>query len=189
MGLYDDKAAIVDGDILDAIYWEAKFSALRLDAAIETRQPEGAIGLLLPAVINGCADVLKEYPRHEEVRQWQKEALLLQGRINPYAPPADVTAGFNHWNDPSYEAGWRSYHLAKMSVSSEYWGWARSFAADAVKYFRLTTNRMTEWPPNVREWIRIAQKEMEDIREDAARRIEEHFREPQEFSEIASGGK
>src|SRR5215216_1736694 len=75
MGLYDDdKQAVTGGDVLDVIYWQTKFSHQKLEAALKTRQPEGAVKGLIPSVINGANDVLKEYPNHADVKGWLENA-------------------------------------------------------------------------------------------------------------------
>lgn len=184
----NNKTTILRGDIPDALYWQTKYAALRLDAAISTGQPDGAVRELIAPVINGCAEVLKEHPHHEEVRQWQKKALLLRGRISLNALPAVFSPGFAHWVDPSYEAGWRQYHLAKSSLASEYWGWARSFAANALGHFNVLHDRMETWPVEVQEWIAGATAEMQAAREEADKIVREHIREHEELREIVSGG-
>ena len=51
MGLYDDdRAATTSGDVLDVIYWQAKYASLKFDAALQTKQPEGAIKPLVPDI-------------------------------------------------------------------------------------------------------------------------------------------
>ena len=182
-----DKAPVVRGDILDLYYWQAKYAARRLDAAVETRQPDSIMLDVIPPVINACAEVLKEHPHHEDVRSWQKRALLLRQRIKPYAMPGVTDPSFAHWIDPHYEAGWSSYHLANMSLEAEFWGWARSFAADALNRLGFLSGRMSGWAPDVQHWIRAATQEMIAVKDEADRIVKDHSREHDELREIVSG--
>ena len=171
MGLYDDeKTAITSGDVLDVIYWQTKFAALKLEAALKLRQPEGAIRGILPDIINGCNDVLKTYPNHEDVKKWRDHALDIQKKIDPNAAAADFKSNFAQWRDFSYESGWRFYHLAKMAADAEDWLWAHSHAADAGKQLARALDRMAEWPADVQEWVKSAQTEMAALEEKAAKK-------------------
>ena len=63
MGLYDDdKSAVTSGDVLDVLYWQTKFQYDKLEHALKTKQPEAQFRMLVAGVVNGCNDVLKEYP-------------------------------------------------------------------------------------------------------------------------------
>lgn len=169
MGLYDDeKTAVTSGDVLDVLYWQTKFAALQLENALKTRQPEGAIKLLVPGVINSCNDVLKTYPNHEDVKAWRDKAIEIQKKIDPNAPSSEFKSNFAEWRDYSYEAGWRSYHIAKMAAADEDWALARSHALEAGKQFGRTVERMGAWPTEVQEFVRSAQSEMQSLEEEAA---------------------
>src|SRR6266478_2030765 len=104
MGLYDDeKEAVTSGDVLDVIYWQTKFAALKFD---------------------------------------------------PNAPSADFKSNFAQWRDYSYEAGWRSYHIAKMAAEDEDWALARTHALEVDTQFKRTIDRMGAWPADVQAWVR-----------------------------------
>ena len=171
MGLYgDEKKAVTSGDVLDVCYWQTKFAALKLEAALKSRQPEAAIRLLVPDVINSCTDVLKTYPNHEDLKKWRDNALEIQKKIDPNAPPADFKSSFAQWRDYSYEAGWRFYHLAKMAAAADDWGLAHAYASDAGQQFGRTVDRMAEWPKEVQDWVKSAQSEMQGLVEVAAKK-------------------
>jgi hypothetical protein len=100
MGLYDDDhEAATSGDLLDVIYWQTKFAALQLEAALASRQPEWAIRGILPGIVYGCVGLLQIYPNHAVLRQWLETAQGIEQRIDPNAPPADFKSGFAHWRD------------------------------------------------------------------------------------------
>lgn len=166
MGLYDDdNAAVTGGDLCDVIYWQTKFSHLKLEAALKSRQPEYAIRGLIPSVVNGAADVLKTYPNHADVKGWSDKAKVIDGKIDPNAAPADFKGDFAHWKDYSYEAGWRSYDMSKMAAATEHWGVALEHAREAITQFGRSKDRMTAWPGDVQQFLVLALAEMEKLRE------------------------
>ena len=164
MGLYDDdNAALTTGDVLDVIYWQTKFAALKLEAALKSRQPESAIRGLIPSLVYGCAEVMRDYPNHTEVRTWRDEAIGVEKKISPDAPPAGFKSDFAYWQDYSYESAWRFYHLAKMSEKMESMTMARAYATDAAKQLGFASSKMSEWPAEVQEWVRSAKTEMQGM--------------------------
>jgi hypothetical protein len=169
MGLYDDdNAAITSGDLCDVIYWQTKFAHLKLEAALKSRQPEYAIRGLIPSVTQGAADVLKTYANHAEAKAWADKAKTIEGKIDPNAAPADFKGDFAHWKDYSYEAGWRSYHMAKMAADSQSWGVALDHAKEVLTQFGRSKDRMAGWPADVQQFITAAIPEMEKLKEQAA---------------------
>lgn len=168
MGLYDDdKKAVTGGDLLDVIYWQTKFADRKLDAALKSRQPEAAVKGLIPSVVNGANDVLREYPNHAEVKAWKERAESIAGKIDPNAPPADFRGDFAHWKDYSYEAGWRSYHVAKMAAEAQDWSVTLMHAKEAVTQLGRSVDRMAAWPADVQAWVTSAKAEMEKLAEEA----------------------
>ncbi|HYE20577.1 MAG TPA: hypothetical protein VEA69_19165 [Tepidisphaeraceae bacterium] len=166
MGLYDDdNAAVTSGDVLDVVYFQTKFAQLKLDAALKSRQPEHAVGSLIPSVINGAEDVLKTYPNHAEVKGWVENGKKLQGKISSTATPEDFKADFAHWKDYSYEAGWRSYHVAKMAFAAQKLDQARQHASETITQFGRSQDRMTNWPADVQQFVKSAKAEMEQLLE------------------------
>ncbi len=168
MGLYDDdKNAITTGDVLSVIYWQTKFAHLQLEAALKSRQPEAAVGRLIPGVVNGATDVLKEYPNHADVKAWLEHAKKIQGKLSANPEPGDFKGDFAHWKDYSYEAGWRSYHVAKMAAAEQNWAVAGEHAKEAVTQLTRSVDRMAAWPEDVKTFVTTARKEMETLREQA----------------------
>lgn len=164
MGLYDDdNAAITSGDLADVIYWQTKFAHLKFEAALKSRQPEYAIRGLIPSVVNGAVDVLKTYPNHAEVKAWHDKAKAIEPKIDPNAAPADFRADFAHWKDYAYEAGWRSYHMAKASHAIQDNRVALDHAKEVVTQFGRAKDRMAAWPADVQQFINSAHEEMSKL--------------------------
>ena len=169
MGLYDDdNAAVTSGDVLDVIYWQTKFAHLKLEAALAGRQPEGAVKQLTPDVRNGAQDVLGRYPNHAEVKTWLENAKKIEGKITPNAAHADFKADFAHWKDYSYEAGWRSYHVAKMAADVQDFSTADQHAREVITQFGRSLERMgpQNWPADVQQFVKTARSEMERLHEE-----------------------
>jgi hypothetical protein len=168
MGLYDDdKAAVTSGDVQDVGYWQAKFNAEKLEAALKTRQPEAAVKSIVPGVIQLCDSVLKDYPIHADVKKWKQRAEDIQKKISPNPEPADFTGTFGQWKDYSYEAGWRSYHIAKLAAAAQDWSVCKSHASEAVTQFGRSVDRMANWPADVQTWIKSAKAEAEQLQAEA----------------------
>ena len=75
-GLYDDvdkKAEITSGDLNSQDYWWTKYDMMMLDLAIKQHQPEGSIGLELASTKNRIDSLLKDYPKHEEIKAWKEK--------------------------------------------------------------------------------------------------------------------
>jgi len=171
MGLYDDdKANITSGDVCDVMYWQTKFAHQKLDAALKSRQPEAAIRGLIPSVVNGATDVLKEDPNHAEVKGWMENAKRIDSKISPNPAPADFKGDFAHWKDYSYEAGWRSYYIAKMAAAEQNWPIALDHSREVVTQFGRSVDRMANWPADVQTFVTSAKSEMETLKEQAASR-------------------
>ena len=169
MGLYDDdKAGVTGGDVLNVIYWQTKFAHQKLEAALKSRQPEAAVKGLIPSVINGATDVLKEYPNHADAKAWMENAKKIQGKLSANPEPGDFKGDFAHWKDYSYEAGWRSYHVAKMAAAEQNWAVADEHAKEVGVQFGRSVDRMATWPADVQSFIKSSKDEMAALREQAA---------------------
>jgi len=171
MGLYDDdKAGITTGDVQDVGYFQTKFAHLKLDAALKSRQPEAPIAGIIPSVINGGADFLKEYPNHADVKAWVDNAKKIQGKLSPNPEPADFKGDFAHWKDYSYEAGWRSYHVAKMAFAEQNWQVASIHAKEVITQFIRSIESMANWPADVQTFVKSSKAEMEKLLEEIEKR-------------------
>ncbi len=171
MGLYDDdKAAQTTGDILDVIYWQAKFAYLKFKAALASKQPEGDIRFVILDVISGCEDVLKEYPNHTEIKGWLDEVKKIQSKVDPNSMPQGWRGDFEAWGQHSYEMGWRATHIARMAAAIEDWGQAQGFSRDAVTYLKQAKDRMANWHADAKAFVESALPEMEALVEKASKR-------------------
>ena len=83
-GLYDDDTKdVTSGDLADQDYWWAKFDSQMLELALKQKQPEGRIGLNLASSINRLNDLIKKYPKHEDLKKWKVRDEEIQKKIDP----------------------------------------------------------------------------------------------------------
>lgn len=171
MGLYDDdKASQTTGDILDVIYWQAKFAYLKFKAALASKQPEGDIRFVILDVISGCQDVLKEYPNHTEVKAWLEEVKKINAKVNQSSMPQGWRGDFEAWGQHSYEAGWRAAHIARMAMAIEDYDQAKGFSRDAVTYLTRAKGLYANWSADAKAFVDKTLPEMEQLLEKASKR-------------------
>src|SRR4051812_41489601 len=85
-GLYgDDGKNVTTGDINDQDYWWTKFDMMMLDLAIKQHQPEGHIAVDLASTIRRLDDLVKKFPKHEEIKAWKKHADEVNAKIDQNA--------------------------------------------------------------------------------------------------------
>ncbi len=169
MGLYDDDlAAVTSGDISNKEYWYAKFTSQKVDNALKTRQPEGAIKDYLPEAIKAYDAALKTYPNHEDIKKWKEKAVSIQGKINPKADWASWKSDF-YWADGAFENGWALYHWAKFAMQNNEWDvvyeQARSAHNSLGEYG--AQGKMKGWPEDVQKWIVDADTDAQKIWEES----------------------
>jgi len=171
MGLYDDdKAEMTSGDILDVIYWQTKFAFNKFKAAMAAKQPEGDIRFTLIDVVSGCEDLLKTYPKHNDIQAWLAEAKKIQAKVNPESMPVGWRGDFEAWGQNSYEMAWRAAPIARMAMAIEDYTQAASFGRDAVTYLNQAKERMANWSADAKKFVETTLPEMEQLVEKAGKR-------------------
>ena len=155
-GLYDDeKLTITTGDIADQDYWWAKFDNTMLDLAIKQHQPEGRISVDLASSINRLNDLVKKYPKHEELKKWLAHAEEINKKIDPNAPRG---ASFNTdcpWDEANYAQLWVNFHYAKMLIDAKDYETAYSMLTNVMQNYdiMLKPDRMKDYPDDLRKWV------------------------------------
>ena len=85
IGLYDSNdAEVTSGELNSQDYWWTKFDAMMLEIALKQHQPEGHIGVDLASSIRRVDDLLKKYPKHEEI--FEMEGPFRRGWIQKSTP-------------------------------------------------------------------------------------------------------
>src|SRR4051794_28622488 len=81
--LYDDgNKDVTTGDLADQDYWWAKYDNMMLDLALQQHQPEGRIDLMLASSINRLNDLIKKYPKHEDLQKWKAHAEEVHKKVD-----------------------------------------------------------------------------------------------------------
>jgi hypothetical protein len=155
MNSQDSHEIITSSDLLNMNYWQTKFAALKLGAAIQSHQPRGAIQQLISQLIQNCDEILRDYPDHEVVKQWRYQAQEAQQKIGDNADIAIFRNNFA-WDDYAFEVGWTHYHMTITAAFGGDPGAASHHAVQALTQLRQVQNRMQPWPENIRHWINSA---------------------------------
>lgn len=167
-GLYDDDTAkITGGDILDIDYWNAKWNYERMDEAIKSRQPEGAIAVEVGSLVRDLDELSKKYSNDTELKKWHDHAAEVEAKIDPNA---NRSASFNEgclWKEGNYRLAYISYGAGKMAEDAKHWADAHDWLRMAIQNLgflqdRLAKNdRVVNWPPEFVTWIKTTRADAE----------------------------
>jgi len=155
-GLYDgDTKDVTTGDLCDQDYWFAKFDNMMLDLAIAQRQPEGRIGLELAMSINRLNDLIKKYPKHEDLKKWKEHAEEVQKKIDPNAQRGTPFNAGCPWEESNYAQLWVNFHYSKMLLDAKDYEKARSMLQNVMQNYdiMLKPDRMKDYPEDLRKWV------------------------------------
>jgi hypothetical protein len=169
MGLYDDDlAAVTSGDISNKEYWYAKYASQKVDNALKTRQPEGAIKDYLPEAIKAYDAALATYPNHEDLKKWKEKAVSIQGKINPNAEWARFKSDF-HWDNGPFEHGWVEFNWAKLAAQNGEWDVVYEQARSAHNHLGEygAQKDMRAWSDDVKKWVTDSDTEAQNIWEES----------------------
>jgi len=171
MGLYDDdKTDMKTGDICDINYWQLKFNNMKLQAILKAKQPEGDVRYTILDVTRGAEDLLKEYPNHEEIKAWQASAQKINAKVDQGSQQQGFRGDCEAWGQHSYYMAWSTCGVAKMALDAQDFDKAKGFGQDCVKYLGQAKGFMTNWAPDIKEWVNKTLPEMEKLVEDAKKR-------------------
>ena len=154
-GLYGDGKNTTTGDLMDQDYWFAKFDRDMLELAIKQHQPEGRIGYNMARSIRRLNDLIKKYPKHEELPKWKARAEEIDKKINPNA---QRSIGFNAglpWEESNYAQLWVNWHYAKMLLDAKDYEQAHLMLTNVMQNYdiMLKPDRMKDYPDDLRKWV------------------------------------
>jgi hypothetical protein len=160
-GLYDsDITAIKGGDIKDRDYWRAKWDSIRLEEALQERQPEGAIMMAIISQTNLLAELEKKYPNDEDFKKWQARAAEINAKIDPNANRGESFKPGSLWNEYNYREAWVNYNYAKVAIDQQDWQTAADGLREAERNLgflqdRIKNNdRVATWPASASQWVK-----------------------------------
>jgi hypothetical protein len=175
-GLYDDDKNVTSGDLKDRDYWRAKWADERIDEAIKERQPEGAIGMELISQVNLLDGLIKDHPKHEQLQKWKAHAVSIQKKIGEDFNRSDSFKPGCLWNEYAYREAYVGLNCGKVAAADKDWPMAADCFRESAKQLgflqkRLENNERTaNWPPEFVKWINDTKPEVEQLRDDAAKK-------------------
>ncbi len=177
-GLYDDdKTKITGGDILDIDYWNDKWNYERMDEAIKSHQPEGAIAVEVGSLVRNLDELSQKYPNDTELKKWHDHAAEVEAKIDPNANRSESFRDGCLWREGNYRLAYASYGAGKMAMDAKRWEDAKSWLrmADENLGFLQTRvdkkDRVANWPPEFIEWIKTTRADVQKQRAEVAKHL------------------
>ncbi len=154
-GLYGDGKDATSGELNDQDYWWASFDNMMLELAIKQHQPEGKIGLNLASSVRRLDDLVKKFPKHEEIAKWKKQADEVVAKIDPNASRG---VSFNPgcpWDEANYAQLWVNLHWARSALKLNDYNTAASCLPNVMQNYEvmLRPDRMKDYPEDLRKWV------------------------------------
>ena len=156
VGLYDSNSGdITTGELNSQDYWWTKFDAMMLEIALKQHQPEGHISVDLASSINRTDDLLKKYPKHEEILKWKAHFAEVQAKIDPNAPRGASFTTECPWDEANFAQLWVNFHWAQAAIKEKDYATARSCLQNVEQNyeFMLRPDRMKDYPEDLRKWV------------------------------------
>lgn len=155
-GLYGggDKD-LTTGELNSQDYWWTKFDMTMLDLAIKQRQPEGAISVSLASTSRRVDELLKTFPKHEEIKQWRAKIDDVNSKIDPNANRGASFTAECPWEQANYAQLWVNSHWAKAAAAQNDWSTVRSCLQNVMQNYEvmLKPDRMKQYPEDLRKWV------------------------------------
>jgi hypothetical protein len=170
-GLYGNEGATATGgDLNNQDYWWTKYDAMMLELAIKNRQPEGRIAVNVAVTLRRIDDLIKKYPKHQEIAKWKARFEEVQSKINPNA---DRRAGFTPevpWDESNFGQLWVNLHWAKVAFDGKDYNTALSCMQNVMQNYdiMLRPDRMKFYPEDLRKYVvdnkPVAEKLYKDVK-------------------------
>jgi hypothetical protein len=177
-GLYDnDKAKVTQGDVKDIDYWNTKWNMERLEEAIQSHQPEGAIAVEVGSLVRNLDDLLKTYPNHEGIKTWRARAGAVQDKLDPNANRSESFREGCLWAEGNYRLAYATFGAGKMAVADKDWESAHDWLKMASENLGFLEDRLKKqdrvanWPPEFVAWIKAIRPELNTLRAEVAKHL------------------
>lgn len=161
----DSNKDLKSGDIADQDYWFAKFDNMMLDLAIQQKQPEGHIGVCLASSINRLNELVKKYPKHEDIAKWKSHADEINAKIDPNANRSTPFNANCPWEEANFAQLWVNFHYGKMLYEAKDYNTALLMFQNVMQNYdiMLKADRMKEYPEDLRKWVMDHKAEADEI--------------------------
>ncbi len=143
------------GDLNDQDYWWAKFDADMLERAIQTRQPEGHIAVDLASSIRRLDDLVKKYPKHQEIAKWYARAKEIDSKIDPNANRGTSFTQECPWDEANFAQLWVNLHWAQLAYAQKDYATASSNMQNVRQNYEIMMrpDRMKYYPDDLRKYV------------------------------------
>ncbi|HZZ44725.1 MAG TPA: hypothetical protein VFE58_17445 [Tepidisphaeraceae bacterium] len=156
-GLYGDEGKdIQKGDLNDQDYWWTKYDMMMLDLAMKQHQPEGAIELQLASTQNRLNDLVKKYPKHEQLAEWKKKVEDISAKIDPNANRGTPFNPGCPWAESNFAQAWVNFYWSQMQAAANHRDDAIGLLQNVNYNLNLLTekpDRLNDYPDDLKKWI------------------------------------
>jgi hypothetical protein len=169
--LYDDDK-VSSGDIRNMDYWRTKWAMDRMEEAIKSRQPEGAVSLAVGGLMRSLEDLMKHYPMHTGIKKWYEHTQEIEKKISPNANRQESFREGCLWAEGNYEMAYASLNCARMSSEQKIWEDARDWGRMADKNLGFLEDRQKKgertanWSPEFLTWLKDTRTQVDKLRAD-----------------------
>ena len=166
IGLYDgNDAEITGGELNSQDYWWTKYDAMMLEIALKQHQPEGHIGMNLAIALRRIDDLLKKYPKHEEILKWKAHFEDIQSKVDPNASRGASFGPECPWDEANFAQLWVNFHWAKVVADQKDWSTAQSCLQNCEQNYdiMLAPDRMKNYPDDLRNWVKDSKPEADKL--------------------------
>jgi hypothetical protein len=163
--LYGDEKNATGGELNDQDYWWAKFDDMMLDLAIKQRQPEGKIGLNLASSVRRLDELVKKFPKHEEILKMKQHANEVNGKISPDASRGGSFNPGCPWEEANFAQLWVNLHWARTAVKANDYNTALSCMQNMMQNYQilLKPDRLKDYPDHLRTWVMDSKAEADAL--------------------------
>lgn len=154
-GLYDTGTNKTTGDLVDQDYWWARFDHEMLDLCLSQHQPEGRIDVQVGPAIRRLDDLIKKYPKHEDLPKWRARAVDVDKKVNPNANRGTAFNAGCPWEEANYGQLWVNWHYARMLLDDKNYELAFTMLTNVMQNYdiMLKPDRMKDYPDDLRAWV------------------------------------
>jgi hypothetical protein len=154
-GLYDTGANATSGELNNQDYWWARFDAMMLEIAIQTRQPEGRIAVDIASSLRRLDDLAKKFPKHQEIAKMRARFQEIDGKINPNANRGESFSKECPWDEANFAQLWVNLHWGKVAYDQKDYSTTVSCLSNVMQNYNimLAPDRMKFYPEALRKYV------------------------------------
>ena len=164
-GLYDTGKNATTGDLMDQDYWWARFDHEMLELCLKQHQPEGRIDVEVGGAIRRLDDLIKKYPKHEDLAKWRARAVEIDKKVNPNAQRGTPFNAGCPWEEANYAQLWVNWHYSKMLLDDKNYELAFTMLTNVMQNYdiMLKPDRMKDYPEELRSWVVTSKPEADKM--------------------------